>query len=212
MVLVLDRRPVDTHDGVAYEFNDYASELVYYPRHFMKVAAQEQQRLLRGDTLNDRREVCDVGEEDCHVLLKHFDVCRLVPPDEVLDNGPRDVFAPRLDPLLHVLERAADELDLGRLNFGLRRRGDAGELKSGDALHVVGELHQRLQQPGGQEREVLRQKRDAHHDDDDHQGRCEERHPSLGLDAVPDIEDRNCRGPILKFFGAGVLVGEVWET
>mmetsp|Transcript_128490 Transcript_128490/g.410916 ORF Transcript_128490/g.410916 Transcript_128490/m.410916 type:complete len:322 (-) Transcript_128490:2079-3044(-) len=105
---------IDAHDGIADELQHDASVLVNDLRHVVKVAAQQEQRLLRWQALDDGGERGDVGEEDRDLLLLHIDDCLCIRAQEQLNHGPGHVLAPRLDGLLQVLEGAPDDPGLAR--------------------------------------------------------------------------------------------------
>mmetsp|Transcript_54524 Transcript_54524/g.169280 ORF Transcript_54524/g.169280 Transcript_54524/m.169280 type:complete len:271 (+) Transcript_54524:329-1141(+) len=124
-------------------------------RHDREVAGEEEEQVLMGETLGDRREVPDVREHDRDVPAGHMQPsCSGVPPQDVLDDGLRQVA---LEDAHAAHEVRGGNLDLAhvqdaRLAIGpVRPVGGPPTCRPVALLHEHQDVPQRPRDPQAQE-------------------------------------------------------------
>mmetsp|Transcript_152080 Transcript_152080/g.485923 ORF Transcript_152080/g.485923 Transcript_152080/m.485923 type:complete len:270 (-) Transcript_152080:1914-2723(-) len=185
MIGILHRRSEHGQNGIADELDDNALVVVNDFGHVVEISAEQQQRLLGVEVLHNGREARDVREEDRDLLRLHPRLRIHPSAQQDLHDGPRDVLPPGLDRLLHVVEDAVDHANLCATLLHLHLFHVQGyDLHLHDALHLIRERPEGLQQAQREEVEVLREQRDAQQDDKYHSQSRQQRHLCIGLDLL----------------------------
>mmetsp|Transcript_20376 Transcript_20376/g.59102 ORF Transcript_20376/g.59102 Transcript_20376/m.59102 type:complete len:350 (+) Transcript_20376:515-1564(+) len=214
MVGIAQRSTEHGHDGITDKLNHNPAMVINDLRHVVEVAAQQEQTVFGLHAFHDARETGNVREEERDLALLNARLRIDARVQQQLHHGPRHVLAPGLDRLLHVVKDALDLPDLrgaAALGQPLLFR-ETGELQLHDALHLLRQGPQGLQQAAREEGQVLREQHYPQQDDDNHQDGRQDGHEGLvPHHALPVQHSHRVRPPV-KIFSRNVGIGQVRQT